>query len=321
MNPMSREADFERIEDEASVWAARLHSGAMTDADREALAAWLEQDPERRWVLSRYRELTAQLDRQLGAGAEPPVEAEFAVQRRRWRRWTMITAAAAAIVIMAVVLIGRPQEFATKTAERHLAALADGSRVELNARTVLTVDFGKAERRVRLAHGEALFSVAKDPARPFVVETPAGAVRVTGTVFNVRTATAERVEVTVLEGTVRVQPEHAAEKTATLTADKQALLGGESVDVHTLPTGGAQDVTAWRQGQAVFEDTPLADAIERFAAYHARTMSVDPAAADLRLGGRYSLDDLDGFLSELQRVLPVRMVLGEKGAVRIVPAR
>lgn len=333
MSTMSREADCERIEDEASVWAARLRGGAMTDADRAALAAWLEQDPERRWVLSRYRELSGRLDAQLGAAAEPAVETDRAAQRRRWRRFTVLTAAAAASVIMAVVLVGRPREFETKTAERHLAALADGSRIELNARTVLAVDFGKTERRVRLARGEALFNVARDLARPFVIDTPAGTVRVTGTVFNVRATPGERVEVTVLEGTVHVHTTPAAGSAsidaaaptapvhdAALTPGRQAVMSGDRVMVRTLPEGAAEDATAWRQGRVVFEDTPLAGALERFAAYHARTITVDASAADLRLGGRFSLDDLDGFLDFVQRVLPVRVSRND-GTVLISPVR
>jgi transmembrane sensor len=317
MNSMSREADFERIEDQASVWAARLRGGAMTDADRAMLAAWLDCDPEHREVLSRYRELSTQLDEQLG-GAD--VAAEQAAQRRRWRQLTVITAAAAALVIAAVLWAGRPRAFETQRAERHLAALADGSRVELNAQTLLAVAFTKRERHVRLDRGEALFSVARDPARPFVIDTPTGRVRVTGTVFNVR-ATAARVEVTVLEGTVHVQPAQAPTQDEALTLGRQAMLESERVIVRALPEAAVQNVTAWRQGQVAFDDTRLADALEHFAAYHLRTIAVDPDVADLRLGGRYALDDLDGLLNEVQRVLPVRVVSDGKNAVRIVAAR
>lgn len=308
---MAQHAQSERIEDEASLWAARLDGGGMSDGDRAALTAWLEADPEHREVLARYRELSAQIDEQFAVRAGAP--------RRRWARLVPVLAAAAAIAVLVTWVALRPREFATHLAERHTATLADGSRVELNAQTLLAVNFKNSERHVRLMRGEALFTVAKDPARPFVVETPAGAVRVTGTVFNVRTAAAERVEVTVLEGTVRVQPGRAAEKMATLTADFQAVLRAENVETHTLHPGAAQDATAWRQGQAVFDDTPLADAIARFAAYHARTIAVDPAAADLRLGGRYSLDDLDGLLDAIQRFLPVQVMRGDGGAVRIMP--
>lgn len=315
---MSMQAQRERIEDEASLWAARLDGGGMTDADRAALDAWLAGNPEHRWVLSRYRQLSAELDDQLGTAAESLVAREAAVRRRRWRAASVVFAAAAALAF-GFFVFGGAREVVTHTGERHVASLEDGSRVELNAQTDLRVDFSRRERRVRLVRGEALFHVAADPARPFFVETPAGVVRVTGTVFNVRAASEARVEVTVLEGHVRVRAtsEPVADGEAALTAGRQARMNGGRVEVRTLPEGAAQDVIAWRDGQAVFVDTPLADALERFAAYHARTIRVEPDAADLRLGGRFALDDLDGLLEAVQRVLPVRAMQAENGAVRI----
>ncbi|MES1194858.1 MAG: FecR domain-containing protein, partial [Opitutus sp.] len=315
----SRETQLERIEDEAAVWAARLRGGGMTDADRAVLAAWLERDPEHRWVLSRYRELTGVLDVQLA----PPgaAAAGRAARCSPWRVAGVLLAAAAAVAIMLLVLAGRPREFATKTAERHVATLDDGSRIELNAQTQLTVDLGRRERRVRVVRGEALFTVAKDAARPFFVETPAGTVRVTGTVFDVRATQTERVEVTVLEGHVRVAPGAAsATADAALIPGQQAVLARENVSVRVLPESAVQDVLAWRQGFAAFDDTPLRDAVERFSAYHARTITLAPEVRELRLGGRYSLDDLEGALETIERVLPVRVERGAAGAVRIVAA-
>jgi transmembrane sensor len=229
-------------------------------------------------------------------------------------------------VVIFLTLSSRPMAFATKIAERHIATLADGSRIELNAQTELTVELGRHERYVRLARGEALFSVAKDPARPFVVETRGGVVRVTGTIFNVRAARDNsggngpaRVEVTVLEGHVRV---HAAQAPATedaaLTLGQQASMTAERVDLHALAPDKLQDVVAWRKGEAVFDDTPLREVMERFAAYHPRAITVAADVADIRLGGRYSLDDLEGALEAIERALPVRVERGAAGAVKIL---
>ena len=88
-----------------------------------------------------------------------------------------------------------------------------------------------------------------------------------------------------------------------------------------LPDGAAQDVVAWRQGQTVFDNTPLGEAIERFTAYHARKITVDPSAADLRLGGRFSHNDLDGILESVESVLPVQVLRGQDAEVQIVAAR
>ena len=64
------------------------------------------------------------------------------------------------------------------------------------------VDFRYGRRFLRLEQGEVFLSVAKDAASPFLVDTPAGRVRVTGTEFNVRVVAGSRLEVTLLEGEV-----------------------------------------------------------------------------------------------------------------------
>jgi transmembrane sensor len=71
-------------------------------------------------------------------------------------------------------------------------------------------------------------------------------------------------------------------------------------------------------GQAAFESEPLADALGRFAAYHVKHVTVAADAAALRVGGRYSLDDLEGFLAAVEQALPVGVVHGADGSVRVV---
>jgi transmembrane sensor len=79
-----------------------------------------------------------------------------------------------------------------------------------------------------------------------------------------------------------------------------------------------EDTLAWRQGQIVFDRTPLRDALARFAWFHGRVITVTPGAADQRLSGRYSLDNLDDFLAALQAVeLPVRVATTASGAIRV----
>ena len=82
--------------------------------------------------------------------------------------------------------------------------LEDGSVVELNHGGKLEIDFSSETRRVRLVRGEANFTVAKNPERPFVVNAGGVDVRAVGTVFNVRLAR-EAVEVVVSEGRVKLE--------------------------------------------------------------------------------------------------------------------
>jgi transmembrane sensor len=97
----------------------------------------------------------------------------------------------------------REQHYATTVDGYERVSLADGTMVELNSASEVAVQFSPAERRVRLVRGEAHFTVAKNKARPFLVEAGAVAVRAVGTAFNVRLGGKE-VEVLVTEGKVAV---------------------------------------------------------------------------------------------------------------------
>lgn len=238
--------------------------------------------------------------------------------------WAFAGAAVVAGGLAWLMFDQKVEVFSTALAERERVWLEDGSSMELNAQTSVAVTLGRTERRVTLERGEALFAVAKDAARPFRVQTAAGEVRAAGTVFNVRNVgtaatSGARVEVTVLEGSVRVRGKRDAATETALAPGEQAWLAGGAgtVSVRRLPEDGAEDVAAWRRGQVAFHDTPLREAIERFAAYHAREIVVEASAGELRLGGRFALDDLNGMLDAVSRVLPVVIVREGGGVVRI----
>jgi len=320
-------------EDQAALWAARLDGSVLSTADRIALDAWLAVIPDHRTLLSRYCQFSADLEQQmpllegikeLSAGIRLKPET---AQPHPWLRWPMMAGAtltAAAAVALAFWL-ARPQtqfeNIATPVAHRQELTLADGTRVELNARTSLQVAIDGNTRRVQLASGEAFFAVHKDPARPFIVETPAGSVRVTGTKFDVRTETADAIEVTVVEGSVQARPGDAGGRPVTpyvLTAgDKLSAGPGGVPSVQTLSAGALDDALAWRDGQIVFAGTPLREALAQFARYHGRNITATPKAAEQRVGSRYNLDDLDGFFSDLEQGLPVKVTHNPDGTVLV----
>ena len=315
-------------DEQAALWAARLDGSEMSAADRRELDTWLDSSPSHRALLSHYCQFSADLEQQLPllegikeqseeARKKPETATLYPWLLRPRLAGVMLTAAAA---VALVFWLARPREqvenVATSVAHRQTLTLVDGTKVELNAQTGILVEIGRSERHVRLASGEAFFSVSKDASRPFIIETPAGSVRVTGTQFDVRTETASTLEVTVLEGTVQVRPGEASAP-ALLTAGNALSSGPAGVGVRTLSPAELNNALAWRQGQIVFEGTPLHEALARFARYHGRGITAGPEAASLRVGGRYSLDDLDGFFSALEEILPVRVNRDLNGTVQV----
>jgi transmembrane sensor len=338
MNSLHRPPD-PAAEEQASLWAARLEGGSLTAADRDALDAWLNADAAHRPLLSRYCQFSADLEEQLLAlvatggvklPPEPGTESGFesAPVVRRWNfKWIASTALAAAAVVAFAVWLARPasrvETVATAAAQRSAFTLADGTRVELNARTSLTADITRTERRVRLAGGEAFFTVSKDQSRPFIIETPAGSVRVTGTVFNVRTDTPADLEVTVVEGSVQVRPGEPAAARDTgpfaLGAHDCLTATGGNVAQRVLDASELDAALAWRQGQVVFNRVSLHDALAHFARYHGRGIILSPAAeAQAKpLGGQFSIDDLEGFLTGLEGPFGVRVNHEPNGTIRV----
>jgi transmembrane sensor len=320
-------------DEQAALWAARLDGSTLSASDRSELEAWLAGDTARGELLSRYRDLSSDLGEVLPALAEAgAIEAprrEVPVSRRAWAPGWIAAAALVAAVAAVAVWIGlpgaRPESIATASAERRSFTLSDGTVVELNANTSARFENGRSERRVRLADGEAYFVVTKDKERPFIVETPAGTVRVTGTVFNVRAAATSELEVTVVEGTVQVRPggPGAEESDARIlgAGDQLTSLAGSTV-VRALSAGDIDDTLAWRRGLIVCKRMPLSEVVARIAHSNGLRITVTPGAVRQTaggIGGVFSIDD-PGILEDLGKMYHVRVSNEPDGSVRVSSA-
>lgn len=306
-------------ENAASLWAVRLAAGELSTQEEQDLAAWLSEDERHAHLLCEFQRLYFRageaVPRLVQAGKLRDVTAAVARPHRGgrggWWRALMASAAAVALAVTAGLWWqSRPEQFETLAAQRQSLVLADGSRIDLNARTGLAAKQGERSREVWLKSGEAYFEVMPDAARPFVVHTEAGSVRVVGTRFNVRTSGAGQLEVTVTEGRVEVAPgdRRGAQVLFALQPNDQFAFDGAKVDVRKLPVEVAEDVIAWRSGWVVFDRELLGSAVQRFAAYHGRRVEIAPEAAGLEIGGRFKLDALDEFLRDLEHTLPVTVL-------------
>jgi transmembrane sensor len=124
---------------------------------------------------------------------------------RRWRR----LASAASVAVLAILggtlmmLELSAPIYTTALGEQRSMQFEDGSTVELNSRSKIRVKYSKQERDVELLEGQALFHVAHDAGRPFIVAVGSTRVRAVGTQFDVYKKSSATV-VTVVEGRVAV---------------------------------------------------------------------------------------------------------------------
>jgi transmembrane sensor len=320
-----------QIYEEACEWFVDCRADDFDDSARNRFDSWLRTSPEH---LKAYLEIAAiwnegplldpkgkfaaetliaqaasdrdnviELSPKRSAGIAATMHAFSGEPRRRLRRPHFAAVAASLIVALAAVFIYlrafQAPIYSAKIGEQRSLALGDGSTVELNSRSAIVVRYSKQERRVDLLRGQALFRVAKDGSRPFIVKTGDTLVRAVGTEFDIYQKRAGTI-VTVVEGRVAVLTDHGA-----LTDSSLSVVTAETESKSNLPfptiapgqmgnimvAAGEQltvtpkliqiaehpnvaNATAWTQRRLVFESASLADVADEFNRYNDRQLIV-----------------------------------------------
>jgi transmembrane sensor len=316
------------VKAEAIEWMVRLEAG---EAGPDALEAWLQSGPGRREALAEARRLWADLDWDATLNAEAlapaaPPQGECLRGLRGWARpfrllpaGTGLAAAAAAVFALAVWNAGGagPQlaqaprsVHQTEVGEIRTVALPDGSSVTLGGRSTVTERFSGAGRLVDLGEGDALFDVAADDGRVFMVQTGPMTVSVLGTVFEINRARS-RIQVSVLEGAVRAGAAVGAE--VGLGAGGRAGMepAGSLRRERFEPAAAAR----WRESRLVYRDAPLGRIIEDINRYHAPGVSLASRdLAVLRVTTSFRIDQLEAALAGIALSHGLEMERGGGGA-------
>ncbi|MGG5239408.1 FecR family protein [Pseudomonas lurida] len=286
---------------EASGWYFRLQAEDVTAAEIEAFCAWLGQGAAQD---DAWQEVQAML-----GGLREPARvirrAEQAAWRKPARRWAC---AAAVLVAVGLTLQNTPwldrlrADYATGTGESRTVELADGSQLQLNTDSAVQIRMSAGERQVRLLRGEGFFSVAKDPSRPFVVQSGDGWVKVVGTQFSVARRDAQ-TQVQVAQGKVQVsaglgEPVYLEPGRAVEYQD-QRLAAVHAFD----PASGF----AWRQRQLVFRQQPLSEVVAELNRYWpGKTLVFGDALRDRVVSGVFEIDKPDAVIKALEYTLNLR---------------
>lgn len=354
-----------RAAEEAAEWWVRLQeSGEVSRAEHEAYVDWLRESALHvaemlriarlhgslaqfdRWAhipthgsgeapanvlpLPGTRRPDAAMDRARHRGrndvqTSPPVPA-----KRRSKAYGAIAAslAAALLVVGLARYLARGQVIQTERGERRELALEDGSVVQIDPETRLRVRYETRARYVELDRGRALFHVARNVGRPFLVTAADTTVRAVGTAFAVERAS-DRVVVTVAEGKVAVFPTRSAGTTvdpAAIRSESSSQAGPsspassvgkrpEEIDLTVneqlavRSSGGAEPVRevdsaralAWAEGRLIFENDSVAQAVREFNRYNRIQLAVsEPALAERRISGVFSASDPESFVAFLE---------------------
>jgi transmembrane sensor len=200
----------EDIDRQAAEWAAKKDLGALSPEDEVAFEAWLAGDPR---ALGSYCRVEAALFRLERAGgvAKPNLASVPPKENIRFtRRSVFVASGAAASILIGVFGVRlwnrqRGLRLSTRVGEVRELPLDDGSVVTLNTNSEVAVKYSEESRQVRLLRGEALFDVAKNKRRPFIVLAGETQVRAIGTSFSVSMLPQHPIEVLVREGVVELK--------------------------------------------------------------------------------------------------------------------
>jgi transmembrane sensor len=284
------------IDAAAADWTARIDRGPLLPEEEQDLQAWLSGDMRRLGALARAQALYARVGRVRLTDAKRTVSQVPA--RWRWARVGALAASLAALTVALVIGFAAPQTV-TRRGEVRLVPMPDGSAIMLNTATRISTHFTDAQRQVRLLEGEALFNVAKDPSRPFVVEAGDTRVRAVGTSFSVRRMSDGSIQVLVREGVVEVTRaggEAASVPVRAIANTKLISHSGDPVQSQLLANAEVARELGWREGQISFDGVSLQQAADEFARYNDTRITFATAAiANRKVTGLFAANDPVGF--------------------------
>jgi transmembrane sensor len=350
-----------QIYEEASEWIVELRAGDVDHGARERLDAWLRTSPQhiqaflelaglweecsdpdldqrnsKELLMARARDSINIIALESATPPQAPLQSPLAETReaetRISRRVAWRPALAASIISCAIAfgtyLYIQHGIYATGVGEQRTVALEDGSSLQLNSRSRVRVRYSQHERDVDLIEGQALFHVAKDAAKPFIVRSDSTRVRAVGTQFDVYRK-ADGTTITVVEGRVAVYEKSARDPDPPVVIPDRAIppsivLVDSGEQVTATPSAVTQPkhadvsvITAWSHRELVFDSTPLADVALEFNRYNARQLVVHDAQLEqFHVTGIFSSTD-PASLVRFLRAQPGIDVEETSGEIRI----
>lgn len=325
-----------RANEEAAEWWLQLQAKEMPRDRREAFVDWLRESPVHVAEMLRVASVHGALEqfenwaRIATQGEDEQVVVALhesdgpALDRpRRLRRAWPIAAAVAGLALATVLLLPalRGQVMATERGERREVVLADGSVVQIDPESRLRVRFEEHTRRVVLDAGRALFHVARNPDRPFLVEAASTTIRAVGTAFGVERRE-QGVIVTVSEGKVAIESKNQDLAPAFLTANEQVAVASGGAAAAPIRKVDSARALAWAEGRLNFENTPIREVVAQFNRYNNMQLRVeDEELASRPISGVFNAANPQSFIDFVEATTTVQIRRDSDGNVAIASAR
>ncbi|MFZ5526099.1 MAG: FecR domain-containing protein [Pseudomonadota bacterium] len=296
------------VVDQAIGWMVKLQSGEASADDWDACKRWRDARPDHAVAWERVQGIHGRFNRLPGRAMDTLENARRDTSRRRAMQalgLAFIGGTSVWLVRHTAPVDALMADLRTGVGERRQLTLADGSALWLDTDTAVDVRFTQAQRQLMLHRGRVLLSSGADTGarqyRPLAVATRDGNVRALGTRFMV-TRAEQDTQTQVFEHAVELQPLHGPARV--LKAGEQARFNTEGV---TQLRAADTDTDAWTDGLLVTRGMRLGDLVTELARYQRGRLACDPAIANLRVSGVFSLQDVDQTLTLLEKSQPIRV--------------
>ena len=349
---MSRTWISEDVSSEARAWLAQLETGDLDRADVEALREWLSRSPVHASELKKLIRLSGELNvlsemapslEKAAADYRPVTVSATKRMHRSWMMHGLVASVALACLVTLSALVLRmdgskePDLVASRSLVTNIGQyedfeLPDGSVISINAASKLHFTYTQDVREVVLNSGEALFTVARDAARPFVVVAGGRRVEAVGTTFLVR-IDPSNVEVSVSEGRVRVYTAIAQNLTpdvmpapVLLEVGQQVILAVDEVDerptVTPMDDGELRRKLAWREGLLDFHRTPLSQVVADINRHSGKQIRIlDEELRSREFDGLFRIGQTDLLLRALNMRGDIEVTILDDETVELSSAR
>ncbi|CAN5226470.1 FecR family protein [soil metagenome] len=314
---------------EAADWFTRLNEPAIETEELEAFSAWRAK-PENRAAYERLEDLGRAMSelRDDPDIRQAAAEARARGAERRQRRFStrrgaplMIGALAAACVIatIATATVLRLPTYSTRVGETFSATLEDGSRIQLNTDSAVKVRYSAGQRRVELLRGQAMFQVAHNAHRPFIVRSGDAQVRALGTRFDVR-RDGQVLRVVLAQGSIEVTDRSVSPKPWRLTAGQALALESKAKATPAPVLIDVPAATSWTTGSVTFEGETLSEAVTELNRYRRDKIILAPGVPVERpIGGVFAVGDNDDFIAAVSALYRLKTVRRANGDLELQP--
>jgi transmembrane sensor len=297
------------VSQEAAYWYFLcVDDPTMLRSDRREFLSWMRRSPENIAELFKIAQLDGKLRklkltmRSLGLKNSNVVEFttsgspynlhrelvdRHVAEKKSTKRQplTLKLAAFAASVLVGAglaFLVNQDSEEVVRTgaSQWHQMALPDATAVSVDARSEVEVAYTEKARIVHLKEGNAVFTVTKDPKRPFIVRTDLVDVMAVGTRFGVSIDGDHGVTTTVSEGIVKVTGRKSDGRSVMVEAGQELFVADPRLTSPFLAQVDAVRNLEWAAtGMLVLDGMTVAQGVKEFNRRNRVQIHVDPSLA------------------------------------------